>query len=60
MAGCGKPTNGGHKVEGAPLHCGMSLYWKSAEGNDRARTQEIVLCDECKEGTCPASTTNTN
>lgn len=48
MAGCGKTTNGGHVVEGAPLHCGMHLYWK-IPGNNKTHTQETVLCDECKE-----------
>jgi hypothetical protein len=47
--GCGKPFNGAHKVDGAPLRCGVNLYWKTPEGNDRARTKEVNLCDECME-----------
>jgi hypothetical protein len=46
---CGATTNGGHKVEGAALHCGTRLYWKTA---DKTRPQdrelEVVLCDDCK------------
>ena len=48
MSGCGAPTNGGHKVEGAILHCGFNLYWKVDGKNERARELEVVLCPECK------------
>lgn len=49
MAGCGKLYNGGHKVEGKSLHCGTNLFWKMANGGDnKARQQEVVLCDDCK------------
>lgn len=48
MIGCGKPWNAGHQVEGAPLRCGNSLYWKTGKGKDNTRTQETILCDECK------------
>jgi len=46
--GCNKPYNGEHKVEGSPLRCGTKLYWATAKDN-RERTLEIVLCEECKE-----------
>lgn len=47
MSGCGKEYNGAYKVEGAPLRCGVSLYWK-VPGKERERTQEIHLCENCK------------
>lgn len=47
--GCGKPYNGAHKVEGAPLRCGNILYWKVPGANDKARSAEVVLCDKCKK-----------
>ena len=47
---CGATTNGGHQVEGAPLHCGTRLYWKTADKNrPQDRELEVVLCDTCKE-----------
>lgn len=49
MTGCGKPYNGDHQVNGEPLRCGVSLYWKVPGGNERARTEEVNLCPECKE-----------
>lgn len=49
MAGCGKPYNGNHTVTGASLRCGQCLYWKVPGENDKTRTQELILCDECRE-----------
>jgi hypothetical protein len=48
MSGCGKSFNGNHKVVGEPLRCGVNLYWKVPGGNDKARTLEVLVCDECK------------
>ncbi len=48
MSGCGKEHNGAYKVEGAPLRCGVHLYWKTL-GKERERVQEIHLCDKCKK-----------
>jgi hypothetical protein len=45
---CGKPTNGGHVVEGASLHCGARLYWKTNPSRPQDKELETVLCDECK------------
>jgi hypothetical protein len=43
---CGRPTNGGYVVGGAPLKCGMHLYWK-VKGERNVSEMEIVLCDDC-------------
>jgi hypothetical protein len=45
---CGAVTNGGHKVEGASLHCGTRLYWKTDSTHPQDRTLEVILCSECK------------
>lgn len=45
--GCGKAYNGEHKVEGAPLRCGVRLYWATAK-DKRERTLEVLLCEQCK------------
>jgi hypothetical protein len=47
MAGCGREYNGGYKVSGTPLHCGVNLYWKIAGGDHRVREQEVHLCEAC-------------
>ena len=48
MAGCGKAYNGAFKVTGAPLRCGVSLYWKKPNGSDRERVEFVHLCPDCK------------
>jgi hypothetical protein len=45
---CGATTNGGHKVEGAALHCGTRLYWKTNPARPQDRELEVILCGECK------------
>lgn len=45
---CGKPTNGGHVVEGSPLTCGTKLYWKTDPKRPQDRELEVVLCGECR------------
>jgi hypothetical protein len=55
---CGKPTNGGYVVEGAPLKCGTRLYWK-VKGERNVSEMEIVLCDDCKKGESNEPTNNT-
>jgi hypothetical protein len=51
MAGCGKPWNGSHKVEGVSLRCGTRLYWKlkDAKPTDKKRETENLLCPLCEE-----------
>jgi len=48
MNGCGREYNGDHKVEGAPLRCGITLYW-AVKAGAKERIAEIHLCPQCKD-----------